>query len=715
MNSNPTEKEVSPPKDEQSKKSTPPTQIPGASTSHADKGTATTFSDSELLRKVQFPVARGSNETAAKTAPPASGLAEELRVSIQWNDISCTVPIIKGVFEKTVESMNKPSRRKTAVRCMSGSAGPGDLVAILGPPNSGKSTLLNILSGYCREGYGGEVLVNGRRLGADALGECSCHIPQTDLHLDCFSVKETLWIAAELKFPTSTDRKDKFRAVVNAMERWGLMDVRRVPVSLVSKTHRRLLTCAEQLIRPQPLIFADDPTRNVDATQAHICFRTLKYLAYKGHTVIVVISNPTVLMLKYITKLYVLAEGRLIYSGVPADLRNHLGAHGFLCPPEVSVTEYLLQVAAKMHGGLRALAETETMKTKELQQQMKQQQQLPSTKPSPNGATASDQPQSVTVESRRAKASEAADGNNEASKATERRRNSLGNIFEGRTTVDSKDLFSLLFNRFIFYTFRSSVYMSYRQFINISFIVIFANVFNSVGVEHDYTDMNVAFVFLYMSCLSAFSMMSATVKTPLLIQHVIHEQRYSLYGKKTYFLARVTCDIMYELMFSVSSGIFDYYLTHQPKEESRIFFFLCFGFQVSVLGQALGTLIGTIFEYEMGCMVAMTVFAYSLLFSGYFFPVKQLAYHVMWMPFTSYLHYAFHGSLTALYGWKRGNLTCPSEANHTCPYASAADVLAAYSVRESEFYCDLVTLFVAIVAVWLAACRLLSFRIKWRF
>ncbi|KAH6931375.1 hypothetical protein HPB50_023995 [Hyalomma asiaticum] len=560
----------------------------------ADKGTATTFSDSELLRKVQFPVARGSQDAATvKTAPPGSGLAEELRTTIRWNEISCTVPIVRGIFEKTVDSMSKPTRRRTAVRCMSGSAGPGDLVAILGPPNSGKSTLLNILSGYCREGYSGEVLINGAQMGVDELNDRSCHVPQRDLHLDCFSVKETLWIAAELKFPTSAERKDKFRAVVNAMERWGLMDVRRIPVSLVNKTHRRLLTCAEQLIRPQPLIFVDDPARNVDATQAHICLRTLKYLAYKGHTVIVVISNPTSIMLKYITKVYVLAEGRLIYSGVPADLRNHLGAHGFLCPQDVSITEYLLQVAAKMYGGLRALAETETMKAKEMKQQL-----ALAAPPSAKGAPASDQLQGVAVERRHSKAGEGVDANDEDGKAPDRRRNSLGNIFESRATVDSKDLFSLLFNRFIFYTFRSSVYMSYRQFINISFIVIFANVFNSVGVEHNFTDMNVAFVFLYMSGLSAFSLMSATLKTPLLIQHAVHEQRYSLYGKKVYFLARVTCDILYEVMFSVSSGIFNYYLTHQPKEESRIFFFLCFGLHVSVLGGALGTLIGTIFEYE---------------------------------------------------------------------------------------------------------------------
>lgn len=112
-----------------------------------------------------------------------------------------------------------------------------------------------------REGYDGEVLLNDQKLSADDVSQRSSHVPQTDLHLDCFSVKETLWIAAELKFPTSSERRDKFKAVVNAMERWGLLDVRRTPVSKISKTHRRLLTCAEHLMNPQSVVFLDDPTR----------------------------------------------------------------------------------------------------------------------------------------------------------------------------------------------------------------------------------------------------------------------------------------------------------------------------------------------------------------------------------------------------------------------------------------------------------------------
>lgn len=37
---------------------------------------------------------------------------------------------------------------------------------------------------------------------------------------------------------------------------------------------------------------------------------------------------------------------------------------------------------------------------------------------------------------------------------------------------------------------------------------------------------------------------------PLLIQHAIHEQRYSLYSKRIYFMARIFSEIVYEVSFA---------------------------------------------------------------------------------------------------------------------------------------------------------------------
>lgn len=55
--------------------------------------------------------------------------------------------------------------------------------------------------------------------------------------------------------------------------------------------------------------------------------------------------------------------------------------------------------------------------------------------------------------------------------------------------------------------------MSYRQFLNISFIVVFTNVFKSVGFDNAYAHMNVSFVGLYFGFVSMFSLFNATMKS----------------------------------------------------------------------------------------------------------------------------------------------------------------------------------------------------------
>ncbi|XP_064471122.1 ATP-binding cassette sub-family G member 4-like isoform X2 [Ornithodoros turicata] len=677
-----------------------------AGAAYANKGTMTSFSDSELLRNVvshknapmHFPI-----DAPVKTS--SAGLPESMRVTVEWRNLTCTLPLNKSLFQRMDDSTAKPPRRRTALRSMTGCARPGDLIAILGPPNSGKSTLIKVLSGFCRQGYTGDVLVNGTVINADDIGRRSSWVAETDMHMDCFTVKETLWIAAELKYPTITERKEKFKAVVNVMERWGLMDIRRVSVERVNKTHRRLLTCAEQFINPQPIIFADDPTRYLDSSQARSCFGNLKYLAYRGHTVIAAISNPNLGMLKYVTKVYVLAEGRVVYQGPPQDIKDALAAHGFICPSELPIIEYLLQVTAKMHGGLRALAETETVKAKQfLEAQM----------------NAENDPVVVKVENNfddnegeSQKEGQPADN---GKKKKKKKRPSVTTIGEGWYDEDSRDYLALLFNRFIFFSFRSSVYMSYRQFLNISLIVLFANIFKSVGFDHTYVNMNVSFLCLYIACVSMASLLNATVKTPRLIRHVVREQRYAMYSKRVYFLARVCSELTYELMFAVSSGIFTYYLTHQPKEENRIFYFLVLAFEVAVLNQALGMLIGTTIEsHQMAVMVAVTVYIYSFVFCGYFFSTSDLAVHIRWMPYTSYMHYAFNGAMACIYGLNRKELSCPEDSDRNCTYSTGKSVLEAYSISEFEFYIDISILPCCIVALWVAGYLVLSFRIKWRF
>ncbi|XP_064469253.1 uncharacterized protein LOC135383889 isoform X2 [Ornithodoros turicata] len=486
-----------------------------------DKGTITTFSDMELLRKVQFPVV----PSRSGTPRTMTGLSAELRLAVEWDNISCTGPLQRGLLDRVSCTRTVQPQCNTILKDICGSAFPGDFLAILGPPNCGKSSLLNVLSGYWIKGFSGDVLVNNEKINGDKISRHSSYVPQADVHLGCFSVKETLWLAAELKYPTSTERRDKFNAVVNAMETWCLQDAGRTLVRDISKTECRLLTCAQQSMCPRSIIFVDDPTRYLDESQVRACMTTLNYFALQGHTVVAAISNPTSSMMNYFTKICVLSEGRSIYYGVAKNIDVVLHARGFTRPSDTCIIDFLLEVACGMHGDLQAFVDTESKKIKALLE-----------------ATKVHRARYVTLrEETTTVPSEDTTG-----EVTRRRRPSMANIFRDRAEVDARDYLSVLFNRFIFLTFRSPVHMTYRQCLNIGTTIVFANVWNSPKCGVACVDMNVSFLFLYVAFMSMWALFSATLKSPLLVQHVIREQWHSLYTKKAYFFARIFSELAYE-------------------------------------------------------------------------------------------------------------------------------------------------------------------------
>jgi ABC-type multidrug transport system ATPase subunit len=69
---------------------------------------------------------------------------------------------------------------------MSGVLQPGRMTLLLGPPSSGKSTLLKALSGRLHMGglkYHGEVTFNGQSFTDFTVQRASTYIEQTDEHL----------------------------------------------------------------------------------------------------------------------------------------------------------------------------------------------------------------------------------------------------------------------------------------------------------------------------------------------------------------------------------------------------------------------------------------------------------------------------------------------------------------------------------------------------
>lgn len=81
----------------------------------------------------------------------------------------------------------------------------------------GKSTLLDVLSGYRRTGVGGAVYTNGRIRNLDEFRRMSCYITQEDRIQTLLTVLENMQIAADFKLGSSFKAHEKAARVSNIM------------------------------------------------------------------------------------------------------------------------------------------------------------------------------------------------------------------------------------------------------------------------------------------------------------------------------------------------------------------------------------------------------------------------------------------------------------------------------------------------------------------
>lgn len=97
----------------------------------------------------------------------------------------------------------RSTKKKVSIlKGLTGTIKPGRLTLLLGPPSSGKTTLLKALSGKLRKDdldVKGRVTFNGYGFDECVVGRTSAYVDQVDNHIAELSVRETLDFAARVQ------------------------------------------------------------------------------------------------------------------------------------------------------------------------------------------------------------------------------------------------------------------------------------------------------------------------------------------------------------------------------------------------------------------------------------------------------------------------------------------------------------------------------------
>jgi putative ABC transport system ATP-binding protein len=184
-------------------------------------------------------------------------------------------------------------REITVLRDITFELEPGRILAITGPSGSGKSTLLGLLAGLDRPTRG-RVLLDGRDLGA--LGEderARMRAETVGFVFQSFHLIPTLTARENVQVPLELRGEDGRARADELLQRVGLGDRgHHYPAQLSGGEQQRVAVARAFANRPK-LLFADEPTGNLDAANGQNVVELLAELNRElGTTVVLVTHEP---------------------------------------------------------------------------------------------------------------------------------------------------------------------------------------------------------------------------------------------------------------------------------------------------------------------------------------------------------------------------------------------------------------------------------------
>ncbi|MDD5152566.1 MAG: ABC transporter ATP-binding protein [Candidatus Pacebacteria bacterium] len=178
-----------------------------------------------------------------------------------------------------------------ALRGVTFSVEKGEFVSIMGPSGSGKSTLLHILS-FLDRPSGGSYKFQGKSID-DMTDHELARVRNKDMGFvfQSFNLLSRLTVYSNVEIPLlysdipSSKRKG---LIENAIKAVGLEDKIHTEAGRLSGGQKQRVAIARALVTDPNVIFADEPTGNLDSQSGLQVMEILESLNKKGRTVILV-------------------------------------------------------------------------------------------------------------------------------------------------------------------------------------------------------------------------------------------------------------------------------------------------------------------------------------------------------------------------------------------------------------------------------------------
>ncbi|ETO33367.1 ABC transporter, partial [Reticulomyxa filosa] len=242
-------------------------------------------------------------------------------------------------------------KREVFLENIEGHVEPGTVCAVIGPRDSGKDRLLQLLSGRTNKHVClGEVHVNGTRLAAPQMRAMTAYLRNAGSSLiGQTTVEESVDFTARLVLPSNVDDASRKTKVERVLEEVQLTNVKHCRIDggvknePISAEDRVRVGLAQVLVENKKMIFLDELTEGLDLLSAERVVRDIISLAeVKLLTVFVTLEHPTKLLLEKFQKCLFLSKGHQLYFGRVRNSVDFFTRLGYPIPEETSIYDHIL-------------------------------------------------------------------------------------------------------------------------------------------------------------------------------------------------------------------------------------------------------------------------------------------------------------------------------------------------------------------------------------
>ncbi|MFG2042441.1 ABC transporter ATP-binding protein [Dactylosporangium sp. NPDC048998] len=225
------------------------------------------------------------------------------------------VPVRPGTAAQAHELVKIYGRGDTAVRALDGasvSIPAGTFTAVMGPSGSGKSTLMHALAGLDTVDAG-RVLLGGTDLTAlDERRRTLLRRERLGFVFQSFNLVPALTAAENIRLPLTLAGRSPDPAWLDLLvETLGLAGrLHHRPAELSGGQQQRVAVARALIARPE-IVFADEPTGNLDSRSGEALLDFLRDAAHRlGQTIVMVTHDPRAAA--YADRVVFLADGRVV-------------------------------------------------------------------------------------------------------------------------------------------------------------------------------------------------------------------------------------------------------------------------------------------------------------------------------------------------------------------------------------------------------------------